>query len=66
MLPELILALRDGKVTESGTHGALLSQGRFYARLVDYQMAGVAAQSFGHNCVAPKVFLKAMNTNKKG
>jgi ATP-binding cassette subfamily C protein CydCD len=40
---DLILVLRDGKVIESGTHDALLARGGFYARLVDHQMAGVAA-----------------------
>jgi ATP-binding cassette subfamily B protein len=40
---DLILVLRDGKVIESGTHEALLARGGFYARLVEHQMAGVAA-----------------------
>jgi ATP-binding cassette subfamily C protein CydCD len=40
---DLILVLRDGKVIESGTHDVLLARGGFYARLVDHQMAGVAA-----------------------
>jgi ATP-binding cassette, subfamily B, bacterial len=40
---DLILVLRDGEVIESGTHEALLAGGGFYARLVDNQMAGVAA-----------------------
>ena len=40
---DLILVLRDGQVIESGTHDTLLSRGGFYARLVDHQMAGVAA-----------------------
>jgi len=40
---DLILVLRDGQVIESGTHDALIARGGFYARLVDHQMAGVAA-----------------------
>jgi ATP-binding cassette subfamily B protein len=40
---DLILVLRDGRVIESGMHDALLARGGFYARLVDHQMAGVAA-----------------------
>ena len=39
----LILVLRDGRVIEAGTHDGLLARGGFYARLVDHQMAGVAA-----------------------
>jgi ATP-binding cassette subfamily C protein CydCD len=40
---DLILVLRDGQVIESGTHDMLVTRGGFYARLVDHQMAGVAA-----------------------
>jgi ATP-binding cassette subfamily B protein len=40
---DLILVLRDGQLIESGTHEALLARGGFYARLVEHQMAGVAA-----------------------
>ena len=40
---DLILVLRDGQLIESGTHEALLALGGFYARLVEHQMASVAA-----------------------
>jgi ATP-binding cassette subfamily B protein len=40
---DLILVLRDGRLIESGTHVALIGRGGFYARLIDHQMAGVAA-----------------------
>ncbi|HEY4174511.1 MAG TPA: ABC transporter ATP-binding protein [Rhodopila sp.] len=40
---DLILVLRDGQVIESGTHDTLIARGGFYARLVDHQMANVAA-----------------------
>ncbi|WP_158931577.1 ABC transporter ATP-binding protein [Acidisphaera sp. S103] len=40
---DLILVLRDGRVIESGTHDGLIARGGFYARLVDHQMASVAA-----------------------
>jgi ATP-binding cassette subfamily B protein len=40
---DLILVLRDGQLIESGTHEALLARGGLYARLVEHQMAGVAA-----------------------
>jgi ABC-type multidrug transport system fused ATPase/permease subunit len=39
---DVILVLRDGQVIEVGTHDGLIAQGRFYARLVQHQMAGVA------------------------
>ena len=40
---DLILVLRDGEVIESGTHDVLIGRGGFYARLVERQMAGIAA-----------------------
>ena len=40
---DLILVLRDGRLIEAGTHETLIGRGGFYARLVDHQMAGVAA-----------------------
>ena len=40
---DLILVLQDGAVTESGTHEALLARGGVYARLVEHQMASLAA-----------------------
>ncbi len=40
---DLILVLRDGRVIESGTHDSLLAHAGFYARLVEHQMANVAA-----------------------
>jgi hypothetical protein len=58
MLPDLILVQRDGKAIESGTHDAPLSQGRFYARLVDHQMAGMAAQVFRPQLCSAKGFFE--------
>jgi ATP-binding cassette, subfamily B, bacterial len=40
---DLILVLQAGTVIESGTHSALLARGGVYARLVEHQVAGVAA-----------------------
>jgi ATP-binding cassette subfamily B protein len=40
---DLILVLRDGQVIESGTHETLLGRRGFYARLIEHQMAGMAA-----------------------
>ncbi|WP_428486557.1 ATP-binding cassette domain-containing protein [Rhodopila sp.] len=40
---DLILVLQAGTVIEAGTHTSLLALGGVYSRLVEHQMAGVAA-----------------------
>jgi hypothetical protein len=65
MLPDLILVLRDGKVIESGTHDALLSEAASIHAWSITRWRRWRPRSFGRGCVAPKVFLKAMNTDKK-
>jgi ATP-binding cassette, subfamily B, bacterial len=40
---DLIVVLGAGRVVEAGSHAALLARGGVYARLVERQMAGVAA-----------------------
>jgi ATP-binding cassette subfamily B protein len=40
---DLIVVLHAGRVIEAGTHGELTARRGFYARLVDHQMASVAA-----------------------
>jgi ATP-binding cassette subfamily C protein CydCD len=40
---DLIVVLHAGRVIEAGTHAELTSRRGFYARLVDHQMASVAA-----------------------
>jgi ABC-type multidrug transport system fused ATPase/permease subunit len=37
---DLIIALQEGQVAETGTHDELLSHGGLYAKLVSRQMAG--------------------------
>ena len=39
-----IIALDQGRVIESGTHGELLAQGGLYAQLVAHQLAGAAGR----------------------
>jgi ATP-binding cassette subfamily C protein CydCD len=41
---DLILVMEGGRVIEAGTHAALLAERGVYARLVERQIAGVAAQ----------------------
>jgi len=40
---DLILVLQGGRVVDAGTHDSLVTRGGLYARLVELQMAGVAA-----------------------
>ncbi len=40
---DLILVLQAGSVIESGTHTTLIARGGLYARLIEHQMAGIAA-----------------------
>ena len=42
---DLIVALNEGRVIESGTHEALLAKGGLYAQLVAHQLAGAAGRS---------------------
>ena len=42
-MDELILVLHAGRVIEAGKHAELTARRGFYARLVDHQMASVAA-----------------------
>ena len=40
---DVIVVMHAGRVIEAGTHGELTARRGFYARLVDHQMASVAA-----------------------
>jgi ATP-binding cassette subfamily C protein CydCD len=40
---DLILVMQGGTIIESGTHSTLFARGGVYARLVEHQMAGLAA-----------------------
>ena len=42
---DLIIALNEGRVIETGTHAELLAAGGLYAQLVAHQLAGVAGRS---------------------
>ena len=42
---DLIVALNEGKVIESGTHNELLAKGGLYAQLVAHQLAGAGGRS---------------------
>ena len=42
---DLIVALNEGRVIETGTHEALLAKGGLYAQLVAHQLSGAAGRS---------------------
>ena len=42
---DLIVALNEGRVIETGTHDALLAKGGLYAQLIAHQLAGTAGRS---------------------
>ncbi|MED5575424.1 MAG: ATP-binding cassette domain-containing protein, partial [Pseudomonadota bacterium] len=42
---DLIVALNEGRVIETGTHDELLAKGGLYAQLVAHQLAGAAGRS---------------------
>ena len=42
---DLIVALNEGQVIETGTHNELLAKGGLYAQLVAHQLAGAAGRS---------------------
>ena len=42
---DLIVALNEGRVIETGTHDELLAKGNLYAQLVAHQLAGAAGRS---------------------
>jgi ATP-binding cassette subfamily B multidrug efflux pump len=41
---DLIIAMRDGRIEEAGTHDALLQKGGFYAHLYNSQFAGLGRE----------------------
>ena len=42
---DLIVAMNEGRVVETGTHEELLARGGLYAQLVSHQLAGAAGRS---------------------
>ncbi len=42
---DLIVAMNEGRVIETGTHAELLAKGGLYAQLVSHQLAGAAGRS---------------------
>lgn len=44
---DLIIAMRDGRIEEAGTHDALLQKGGFYAHLYNSQFAGLGREKNG-------------------
>jgi ATP-binding cassette subfamily B protein len=44
---DLIIAMRDGRIEEAGTHDALLQKGGFYAHLYNSQFAGSGREKNG-------------------
>ena len=42
---DLIVALNEGRVIETGTHNELVAKGGLYAQLVAHQLAGAAGRS---------------------
>ena len=42
---DMIVALNEGRVMESGTHEELLAKGSLYAQLVAHQLTGAGGQS---------------------
>ena len=42
---DLIVALNEGRVIETGTHDVLLAKGGLYAQLVAHQLSGAAGRN---------------------